>query len=170
MPALTWTDQLQRLLRKYHDREEPGRFALRDVARWAISNGEWEPSHEDVVSLLTKELSRAARLAHHKDPQGRSVRTYHAARVEQNGEQRTLWDDMATADRPHMELSLKQRRQGVVGRCKQYKTDVDSYNDNHNPGLPLPCILDFTDDVAELETLESIGGHNELGDTEDADD
>lgn len=130
----------------------------RPIARWAIENGEWEPSHEDVVGLLTKELPRAARLEHHRYPQGRSVRTYHAARAAQDGEQRMLWDDMATADRPHMELSLKQRRQGTVGRCKQYKTDVDSYNDNHNPGPPLPCILDFTDDVAELEALEGLGG------------
>jgi hypothetical protein len=170
MPALTFTEQLQRLLRKYRSTEEPGRFTMRNAARWAIDKGEWEPSREDVVGLLAKELSRAARLEHHRDPQGRSVRTYHAARVEEDGENLTLWDAMQTADRPHMEVSLKQRRQGIVGGCKQYKTDVDSYNDNYNPGDPFPCVLEFTDDVAELEALEGLGGHEALDDAEGVDD
>jgi hypothetical protein len=165
MPALTWTEQLERLLTKYRD-QESGRFIMRVVARWAIENGEWEPSREDVVGLLTKELSRVARLAHHKDPQGRSVRTYHAAREADL----TLWDAMQTADRPHMEISFKQRRQGMVGRAKQWKTDLCSYNENYNPGPPLPYILDFTDDVAELEALEGLGGSDGPLDSDDEDE
>jgi hypothetical protein len=139
---------------------------MRDVARWAIENGEWEPSHEDVVGLLTKELSRAARLEHHRDPQGRSVRTYHAAREADL----TLWDAMQTADRPHMEISFKQRRQGMVGRAKQYKTDLYSYNENFNPGPALPCILDFTDDVAELEALEGLGESESTSEADEEDE
>ena len=35
------------------------------------------------------------------------------------------------------------------------KVDVDSYNDNYNTGEPFQLILDYTDDVADLEMEEA---------------
>ena len=61
-----------------------------------------------------------------------------------------LWSDMPTATREHMTLGFQQRRQRIVGDCKQLKIDVDSYNDDYNAsGEPIQIILDFTDDEAE---------------------
>ena len=71
-----------------------------------------------------------------------------------DGGQVALWDDIRTADRQHMTLAFQQRRQQIVGDCRQLKTDVDSYNENGNKGAPLQIVLDFTEDVAELEALE----------------
>ncbi len=71
------------------------------------------------------------------DPQGRRVRAKHVARQPQNGKQISLWSDMRIATRDHMEIAFQQRRQQIVGDCHQLKNDVDSYNDNLNPGEPI---------------------------------
>jgi hypothetical protein len=91
------------------------------------------------------------------DPQGRTVRAKHAARVEQDGEQLALWADIRTAERQFMVIAFQQRRQSIVGDCRQLKTDVDSYNENGNPGAPIQLPLDFTLDVEELELAGASG-------------
>jgi hypothetical protein len=49
-----------------------------------------------------------------------------------------------------MELAFQQRRQRIVGDCRQLKIDIDSYNANYNAsGEPIQIVLDFTDDVTE---------------------
>lgn len=101
-------------------------------------------------------LSRAMREEYIKDPQGRVVRAKHAARIEREGEQLMLWADIRSADRTHMEIALKQRRQAIVGDCRQLKIDADSYNENRNPGTPIQLIFNFEDDLAELEVLAAI--------------
>jgi hypothetical protein len=37
-----------------------------------------------------------------------------------------------------MEIAFQQRRQQILGDCRQLKTDVDSYNDNYNSGSAAP--------------------------------
>jgi hypothetical protein len=54
-----------------------------------------------------------------------------------------------------MEVAFQQRRQQVVGDCRQLKADVDSYNQNYNIGEAIQLVLDFTLDVEELEALDS---------------
>ena len=84
------------------------------------------------------------------DPQGRTVRAKHVACYEQV----PLWGDIRTAPREHMEMAFQQRRQQIVGDCRQLKVDVDSYNQNYNNGeLPIQMIFDFTLDLEELEAL-----------------
>jgi hypothetical protein len=91
------------------------------------------------------------------DPQGRMVRAKHAARLEVQGRQETLWADIRTAPRGHMETAFRQRRGQIVGECRQLKRDVDSYNQNASLDNPIPLVLDFTYDVAEEEALEGRG-------------
>ena len=55
-----------------------------------------------------------------------------------------------------MERSFQQKRQGIVGDCRQLKTDVDSYNEKQNTGEPFQLVLDFTDDMAEYEVLKAV--------------
>ena len=69
--------------------------------------------------------------------------------MDRDGEQIPLWFDKSTGTREHVELGFQQRRQRIVGDCRQLKIDVDSYNDNYASGNPIQIILDFTDDVAE---------------------
>jgi hypothetical protein len=87
------------------------------------------------------------------DPQGRTIRAKHAARVEQA----VLWGDIRTAPRAHMEIAFKQRRQQIVGDCRQLKADVDSFNDNRSPTQPIQMSFDFTRDVLELEAAAAVG-------------
>jgi hypothetical protein len=70
------------------------------------------------------------------------------------GEQMTLWDDMRTAPRSHMQLSFQQKRKGIFWDCHQLKIDVDSYNDAHSAEEPIQMVFDFTMDLAEYEAGE----------------
>jgi len=109
-----------------------------------------------LIGRLAEDLSRALREEYYTDPQGRSVRTKHAARIKKDGENLSFWDDIRTAERPHMEMAFQQRRQGIVGDCRQLKTDADSFNQNANSGPPIQLIFDFTDDLAELEAMDAL--------------
>lgn len=85
------------------------------------------------------------------DPQGREVRAKHAVKIERDGEQTALWDDMRTAAREYLEIAFQQRRQHIFGECRQLKIDVESYNQNINTGPPIQMVFDFTRDLEEME-------------------
>jgi hypothetical protein len=55
-----------------------------------------------------------------------------------------------------MEIAFQQRRQQIVGDCRQLKWDMDSYNQNHNVGEELQMVFDFTLDLEEIEALAAI--------------
>lgn len=120
-----------------------------DIAKWAVNKGLWRPQPSVVIDQCANHLARAMREEHIVDPQGRLVRAKHVAKMERNGEQVALWEDIRTASRQHMEIALKQRRQQIVGDCKQLKTDVDSFNENRNLGKPIQMVFDFTLDLEE---------------------
>ena len=88
---------------------------------------------------------------HFTDAKGRRVRAKHSVKSRRGDQNFSLWDDIRTADRAHMETSFAQRREQIVGDCRQLKTDVDSYNDAHVDDVSIQLVLDFTMDVAELE-------------------
>ena len=67
--------------------------------------------------------------------------------------QGTLWADIDTAPRPHMQKAFAQRRKQIVGDCVQLKTDVDVFNDKRPEDEPIALVLDFTDDVAEAQAF-----------------
>ena len=52
-----------------------------------------------------------------------------------------------------MATAFQQRRQQILGDCRQLKIDVDSYNENRWPDEPIQMIFDFTLDLAELEAV-----------------
>jgi hypothetical protein len=64
---------------------------------------------------------------------------------------------MRLATRKHMETAFQQRRQSIVGDCKQLKNDLDSYNENFNTATPIQIIFDFTDDLEEAALSAGIG-------------
>ncbi|RKY17992.1 MAG: hypothetical protein DRQ55_14505 [Planctomycetota bacterium] len=64
-----------------------------------------------------------------------------------------IWDDVRTAPRAHMVRAFKQRRDQIVGDCRQLKTDADSYSENSCPDNPIQLVFDFREDLAELEAV-----------------
>ena len=64
----------------------------------------------------------------------------------------TLWADIRSASREHMEMAFQQRRLQIFGECRQLKTDIGSYNENRNAGAPIQMIFDLTLDLQVMES------------------
>jgi hypothetical protein len=69
----------------------------------------------------------------------------------------------------YLPFSISHKDLGIVATCTRLKTDVDHYNDAHREMEQLPLILDFTDDVAELEAVRErwAGDSHVVPETED---
>jgi hypothetical protein len=55
-----------------------------------------------------------------------------------------------------MGKAFAQRRKQIVGDCYQLKTDVDCFNDAHSVDNPIQLILDFSEDIEELQCVEDV--------------
>ncbi len=152
---MSYTKELQAAANEYF-REHPGsECTAREIAHWAILTGRLKPHGNAAERQLANDLSRAMREEHRTDPQGRSVRAKHVARVKRKGKQLNLWADSQTAPPAHMKIAFQQRRQQIVGDCLQLKVDVDSYNDNRDTSAGQLMLIgfDFRNDLAEIEAL-----------------
>lgn len=152
--AKSYYEQMQEIVTKYIDSEQQWPATTHEIASWAINNHLWASQAMTVINICAEQMARAMREEYIVDPQGRTVRAKHAARVERDGEQLVLWDDIRTASRQHMQIAFQQRRHQIVGDCRQLKADVDSYNENNNEGKPLQMIFDFTLDLVEIEAAK----------------
>jgi two-component SAPR family response regulator len=149
MPKLS-EKKLQRRLEAIHQFREAHHntpASSLQIAEWAIEHKILVPQRVDFRKQLARELAQTMREEYFTDPQGRRVRAMHVAE--------DLWVDMrdkgAEVDKLKV-ISFQNRRQQVVGDCRQLKTDVDSFNENYNRyEAPFQLILDFKDDVTELE-------------------
>lgn len=130
----------------------------RHIAEWAINKGLWRPQPFSPIDILAEQIARGMRDEYFPDGRGRMVRAKHVARVEQNNEQVQLWADIRTASRRHMESAFMNRRDQIVGDCRQLKIDVDWYNGHANPepNRPIQMEFDFTYDLREIEALEAV--------------
>ena len=153
--ATIYTKQMQRIVTRYIEAGQKWPATTQQMAKWAVVHRLWAPQPSTIIAQCADHLARAMREEYITDPQGRAVRAKHAARVEVNGEQTTLWADIRTAPRKHMETAFRQRRGQILGECKQLKADVDSYNQNASPDRPILMIFDFTYDLAEMEAIAS---------------
>lgn len=149
----TYGDQMRAIAEQYRQSGEEWPTTARQIAGWAIRKELWKPQPSAIIDRCADELARAMREDYITDPQGRRVRAKHAARLAEQGKQKTLWDDIRTAPREYMQVAFQQRRQQVVGDCWQLKMDVDSFNENKSPHHPIQMIFDFTDDLAEMEAV-----------------
>jgi hypothetical protein len=153
---MSYSEQLQRIVKQYEEAGNPLPATAHEMAIWAIEQRLWEPQRSTVVDRCAEELARAKREEHKTDTHGRRVRVKHVAMIERDGRQAAFWADMRRAPREHMEIAFQQRRQQIVGDCRQLKWDMDSYNDNHNVGEEIQMIFDFTLDLEEIEALAAI--------------
>ena len=149
----SYNEQMQELASRYQAETGEVMFRSAEVGAWAIANGYWLPTPDAILRQFSADFSRALREEYIRDAQGRRVRSKHAIR--EDGVQGRLWADIHTAPREHMEVAFQQRRDQIVADCFQLKTDVDSYNDNHNDGEPIQILLDFRTDVQEQQGLGS---------------
>ena len=149
----SYGEQMQGIVYEYIETGGSWPATAKDMAVWAINNKKWAASPSALINRCAEELARAMREELITDPQGRLVRAKHVARILKDGEQSMLWADIRTAPREHMTIAFQQRRQQIVGDCRQLKSDVDSFNDNRSPGTPIQMSFDFTLDLMELEAL-----------------
>lgn len=145
------TDAMLDIVYAYLESGGQSPIDLDSLARFAMDRGLWAKSASKMLQLCKRDFSRAFREQYHNDQQGRRVRRYHAAISNDGEKQRVFWEDIRTASEEHMEVAFQQRRSQIVGDCRQLKIDVDSYNENNTHGGRYQLLLDFGDDVAELE-------------------
>jgi hypothetical protein len=153
----TYIIQLQRIWRDYEAAGMTTPATAREVAEWAVSKGLLRPREHDPIADLAQDLARAWREEYRVDDQGRRYRAKHAVRITTSGVQYGFWADVDTAPRSHIEKAFAQRRQQIVSDCYQLKVDADSYNDARAGNQPIQIVLDFTQDVAELQALDQEG-------------
>jgi hypothetical protein len=148
---MSYTEQLQAIVSKYQRAGEKWPASAREIAQWAINKRLWAPQPSAIVNQCADELAKAMHDEYFTDPQGRRVRVKHAARYNEGAHQYVLWDDIRSAKPSHMKLAFQQRRQQILGDCKQLKNDVDSYNENGKPFEQIHMVYDFTLDLLESE-------------------
>jgi hypothetical protein len=149
-----YTETLQSIWRQYEGAGMPSPATAKEVAAWAIRENLWEPRAADVISRCADDLARAAREEYRTDARGRLYRARHPAKVLKDGQLRFEWADIDTATRDHMQRAFSLRRKQIVGDCHQIEVDVDHFNDEHPDEEKIQLILDFTDDVAEMEAMD----------------
>lgn len=153
------TERLQGLIDQYIGSGQPWPATARQLAAWALDRKLWAPSGDSLLGQCADQFARAMREEYFTDSRGRLVRAKHVARRETPGEKQlslSLWADIRTADRDHMEIAFRQRRHQIVGDCRQLKSDVDFFNEFRIPpgAMLIQLVIDFTDDVAEIEALD----------------
>ncbi|HLK61023.1 MAG TPA: hypothetical protein VKU00_30945 [Chthonomonadaceae bacterium] len=151
--STTQNEYLQGIVASYRASGEQWPAPVSVIAAWANEHGLFERHPEALVRIYAEMIRRAMREEYVRDPQGRTVRAKHSARMKIDGKQLCLWDDIRTASRGFMQVAFQNRRRGIVADCHQLKTDIDSFNENYNRGEPIPLVLDFGPDIAEIEVM-----------------
>jgi hypothetical protein len=149
----SYPQQMQDIFKKYQEEVSADPVDLKVVGAWAIANRLWHPRPIDIQSRFARDMADALREEYRIDKSGRRYRSKLAVT---DGRQGSLWGDIDTSPRKHVEKNVAQRRKQVVGDCYQLQIDVDHYNENHPDGEQLRLILDFSDDVAERKIADGI--------------
>jgi len=144
-------EELQKQADEYFAQTNSETATTKEIALWAIRNGKWEAPPDLVLRQCREDFAKALREQYLEDVDGRPVRVKHVARIQSGDEQLYLWADIRRAPRKHMEIAFQQRRQQIVGDCRQLKRDADYYNNAHSIELAIQLVFDFTEDVKEGE-------------------
>lgn len=147
----TFSEQMQAIFDRFTEEVSTDPVSLDEVAAWAIERGLYRPAPRDIVKICRDALADSLRQEKRIDAKGRKYRAKHSIRTWIEGQQLSLWADIDTAPRSFLEKSFGQRRKAIVDDCFQIKQDVDHFNDEHPKEEPIQMIIDFTDDVAEIE-------------------
>lgn len=124
-----------------------------ELAAWAYNNGLPKPNVRQVIDLIASDIAQVFREEYRTSKDGLRYRAKHAVKERRDGKTASLWADMddEQAPRSHFVKSFAQRRVQIVGDCFQLKTDVDVYNGKSGNQTPINLVLNFTNDVEELQ-------------------
>lgn len=148
-------DMLRAIIREYEAEVSAEPTSLEEIAQWAINKKKWFPRPKDVVKICRDELADAARDDVFIDEKGREVRKRHCVRASENGRQYTLWGNMALSPPSFLAKSFSQRREQVGRDCFKLKQDVDHFNETREPAEPFSFVLNFDEDVQEMEAARN---------------
>lgn len=151
-----YSETLQKLADEYFAQAGAPTATTMEIAVWAIRSGKWEAPSDLVLKKCREDFAKALREQYIEDANGRPVRAKHVARIKRGDEQLHLWADIRRAPREHMETAFQQRRQQIVGDCRQLKRDVDYYNLAHPVEPEIQLVFDFTEDIEEGEFAAAI--------------
>jgi|SRR5437667_5328557 len=150
----TKIELLQQVWHKYDTEREHKPTSAREAVDWAVAEGLLELPKVDPYDILAGQMAQALREEYQTYKDGQRYRVNHAVRVTKGGVQYTFWAMMGYAPHEHMEIAFTQRRDQIVGDNLHLKIDVDVYNDmvkGKHP--PIQLVLDYTDDVAEMQIM-----------------
>ncbi|MEQ1827981.1 MAG: hypothetical protein ABL921_18620 [Pirellula sp.] len=148
-PASSYVESIQKMTKEYFEITGNAKATTREIATWALQNNRWEPPSDLIIQCCRDDIARAMREEYITGPDGKPVRAKHAARVSEGDTQTTFWADIRTAPRRHMEIAFHQRREQIVGECRQLNRDAEYYNKNRQDVPPIQIYFDFNDDVEE---------------------
>jgi hypothetical protein len=147
----TFTQQLINVFDRYAAEVDASPTPLEDVAQWAVTQGLYKPNLKTVVQMCRDDMADALRQDKRVDEEGRTYRAKLSVRTSIGGTQLSLWADADLAPRSFVEKVFHQQRRQIAGDCFQLKQNVDHFNFARGSESPIQLVLDFTDDVAELE-------------------
>jgi hypothetical protein len=148
---VNFTEQMQAIFDRYLEERGGQPVSLDDVAEWAVGERLFFPEPRSVVKLCRDALAESLRSQKRVDDQGREYRAKISIREQVGGAQLTLWADLDTAPRSFVKKAFAQRRRAIVDDCYQIKQAVDHYNATRSQDDLVQMILNFEEDVAELE-------------------
>jgi hypothetical protein len=151
---MSYKEQLQSIWRQFEKEHGFEPSTIRDCFEWAYQNKLWSPRPQDIAKIFGREMAEALRQEMRTDASGRRYRAKHCIRVNYGGVQMPLWGDIDKHSRTFLQQSFGERREGSVKDLYQLKQDVDHFNEFRSNGNHIQLILDFTDDVAELEAVK----------------
>ena len=147
----TFKDQLVAAFDRYVEEVDSEPTSLHDVADWALAQGLYRPSPKDVRKMCREALAESLRQEKRWDGK-RWYRAKQTYRSSIGGVQLSLWADIdKNASFGFMQKSVSQQRKAIVDDAYSLKMVVDHFNENHEPKEQLSLVLDFKEDVAELE-------------------
>ena len=147
--SMTYTEALQRDADEYF--EEHPLATTNELAVWAITSGRWDAPPDLILKRCRQDFANALRAQHILDEHGQTIRAKHAARMPGPERQKTFWGDIRKAPNQHLEIAFSQRREQIVGECKQLSRDIDYYNKTRQPESLYQKVFDFRDDIEEGE-------------------
>ena len=146
----TISEKWQSITRLYIEAGNKIPFSKRDIASWALRNGFYEPKKRDLIEEAAREIGDALRQELFTTSDGKHVRRWHAVRLDmEDGEQQYLWLDIDKAPSDLMKKSFQNRREQILGDCKQLNTDKNYYNKKND--VEIQICFDFEEDIAESE-------------------
>jgi hypothetical protein len=149
-------DQILKIVDDYRAAGMPWPATKLEIGAWAVANDRYQITRGVAINQVAERIVRAMGLEHVRDKKGRSVRKFYAARIREDGQLTMKWDDW-NAPRPFMEVSSANRRNQILGECRQLKNDMDSYSERRCPENPIQTDFNFNVDLEELEQLDDVG-------------